>query len=399
MAIYEYTARDETGAVFSGVYEDIGSVSVLKNELAKIDCRLVRAKKRGTAFTFGSSKISQTDIVAFTYKFAGMCGAGLSIIQCLDTLESQSEKGALKLIISDVKQNIENGLSLTDSFGKYRKVFSDFFLGMIEAGEAGGKLAESLDISAKYLEKKVDLSNRLKSAFTYPVIVIIMCFLIITALVLFVVPVFIKIYKGLGVPLPFATQTLVFFSVVMTRWWPLLLGLAIAVPIICIYLRKNKYVKNKWDRFKYSMPVFGRLNRMIASSNFIRSFAMLISTGVPIIKALQVSGLVINNEKMTEISLDLQKSVQTGSGMAESLKKHGIFPPIISQLASSGEQAGVLGQMLNKGVDFMEKDIERMLDAMLVKLEPILTLGMGALIGLILMAVYMPMFDYMSHLK
>jgi type IV pilus assembly protein PilC len=398
MAIYEYTARDETGAVFSGVYEDINSISALKKELAKIDCRLVRAKKKGVAFTSGG-RIKKADIVAFTYKFAGMCGAGLSIIQCLDTLESQSEKGALKLIINDVKRNIENGSSLTDAFGKYRKVFSDFFLGMVEAGEAGGKLAQSLDISAKYLERKVDLSNKLKSAFTYPVIVVVMCSLVITALVLFVVPVFMKVYKQLGVPLPGATQMLVVCSVVMTRWWPLLLGLAIAVPVTFKYLQRNSYVRNKWDHFKYYMPVFGKLNRLIASSNFIRSFAMLISTGVPIIKAFQVSGLVINNEKMTEISLDLQKSVQSGSGVAESLKKHDIFPPIIIQLASSGEQAGVLAQMLNKGVDFLEKDIERMLDALIVKLEPILTLSTGAVIGLILMAVYMPMFDYMRHIK
>ncbi|OHB59072.1 MAG: hypothetical protein A2173_08215, partial [Planctomycetes bacterium RBG_13_44_8b] len=287
----------------------------------------------------------------------------------------------------------------TDAFSKYRKLFSDFFLGMVEAGEAGGKLAQSLDISAKYLERKVDLSNKLKSSFAYPIIVVVMCLVVITALILFVVPVFSKIYRGLGVPLPAATQMLVIFSIIMTRWWPLLLGLAIAVPFAFRYLQKNRYVKSKWDYFKYAMPVFGRLNRLIASSNFIRSFAMLLSTGVPIIKAFQVSGLVVNNEKMAEISIDLQRSVQAGNSVADSLKKHDIFPPIIVQLASSGEQAGALWQMLNKGVDFLEKDIERMLDALLVKLEPILTLSTGTIIGLILMAVYLPMFDYMSHLK
>jgi type IV pilus assembly protein PilC len=288
---------------------------------------------------------------------------------------------------------------MTDAFGKYRRVFSDFFLGMVEAGEAGGKLAESLEIVAKYLEKKADLANKLKSAFIYPVIVMIMCFVIITALVVFVVPVFSKIYGRLGVPLPGPTQTLVYLSIVVRRGWPLLVVIAVVVPIICRYLRKNSYVRSKWDHFKFAMPIFGKLNRLIASSNFIRSFAMLISTGVPMIKAFQVAGFVVNNEKMSQISLDLQKSVQMGNGVAESLGKHEIFPPIIIQLAGSGEQAGVLGQMLNKGVDFMEKDIERITNALLVKLEPVLTLGTGAVIGLILMAVYMPMFDYMSHLK
>jgi type IV pilus assembly protein PilC len=147
------------------------------------------------------------------------------------------------------------------------------------------------------------------------------------------------------------------------------------------------------------MPIFGKLNRLVAVSHFIRSFAMLISTGVPIIRAFQVASLVANNEKMSQISLDVQKSVQAGNGVAESFEKHEIFPPIIIQLADSGEQAGVLGQMLNKGVDFLEKDIERMVNSLLIKLEPVLTLGMGAVIGLILLAIYLPMFDYMAHLK
>ncbi|MBN1787686.1 MAG: type II secretion system F family protein [Sedimentisphaerales bacterium] len=399
MAIYEYTARDETGAVFNGVYEDINSVSALKSELAKIDCRLVRAKKRGTGFTTGKGGIKEADIVAFTFKFAGMCGAGLTIIQCLETLENQIEKGTLKIIIGDIKRNVQNGSSLKDAFGKYRQIFSDFFLGMIEAGEAGGKLTESLEISAQYLEKKAELSNKIKSAFVYPIIVLVMSFLVITALIIFVVPTFTKIYKQLGVPLPFATRVLVFFNLAVTQWWPVLIGVAIGTLLLIKYLKKSPSFKRWWDYSKYRLPIFGKLNKLTASSGFIRSFAMLISTGVPIIKAFHVAGIVVSNEKMSEISVDLQKSVQAGNGVADSLRKHDVFPPIISQLASSGEQAGVLALMLNKGVDFMDKDIERMLNSLLIKLEPILTLGTGAIIGLILLAVYMPMFDYMSHLK
>ena len=147
------------------------------------------------------------------------------------------------------------------------------------------------------------------------------------------------------------------------------------------------------------MPLLGKLNKMVAVSNFIRSFALLIITGVPIIKALQVAGLVGNNEKVVDISKDIQKSIQSGIGFAEALESHNIFPPIIIQLADSGEQAGQLGQMLTKGVDFLEKDIDRTVSSLLVKLEPALTLGMGVVIGLILMAVYLPMFDYMAQLK
>ncbi|MGA2915177.1 MAG: type II secretion system F family protein [Sedimentisphaerales bacterium] len=398
MAVFEYTARDETGAVFSGIYEDISGISAMKQELAKIGCSLIRAKRKRMV-NADNIRIRKTDIVAFVYKFAGMCAAGLTIVQCLDTLEKQTENESLKFIIGDIKKNIETGSSLTSAFEKYRSIFSVFFLGMIEAGESGGKLAESLEISAKYLEKRADIQTRIKSAFTYPIVVIIVCFIIITAIVTFVVPVFSKIYRQLGVPLPGPTQMLLVASVIVRKWWPVLILLTAGIIFLCRKIKKNKYIKNRWDYFKFAMPVFGKLNRLVTVSHYIRSFAMLITTGVPMVKAFEVSNLVANNEKVSQITLDIQKSVQAGNSVAESLKKHEIFPPIIIQLADSGEQAGALGQMLNKGVDFLEKDIERMVNVMLVRLEPALTLGMGAVIGLILLAVYLPMFDYMAHLK
>ena len=399
MTAYEYTARDNMGHVFSGVYNDISSTAALRSELGKIGYLLLKAKRVKLISTPGSIKVKRQDVVTFAYKLAGMCTAGLSIVQCLETLEKQTESPSLKFVISDVKKSIETGSSLTDSFNKYRSIFSDFFIGMIEAGESSGKLAESLEISARYLEKQADLRNRLKSAFMYPMIVLVMCFVIVTALVLFVVPVFSKIYHQLGVPLPGPTQTLIMFSVILRKFWPILIIVAASLSVCIKYLSKNPFIKTKWDYFKFSMPLLGKLNKMVAVSNFIRSFALLIITGVPIIKALQVAGLVGNNEKVVDISKDIQKSIQSGIGFAEALESHNIFPPIIIQLADSGEQAGQLGQMLTKGVDFLEKDIDRTVSSLLVKLEPALTLGMGVVIGLILMAVYLPMFDYMAQLK
>lgn len=398
MAVYEYTARDETGAVFSGLYENVSGISAMKQELAKIGCSLVIAKKKKIV-SADEIKIKKSDIVTFVYEFAGMCAAGLTIVQCLDTLQRQTDNESLKFVISDVKKSVETGSSLTNAFEKYQNIFTDFFLGMIEAGESGGKLSESLEISAVYLEKRADIRNRIKAAFTYPIIVFIVCSVIITAIITFVVPVFTKIYHQLGVPLPGPTQMLLVISYIVRKWWPVLILLMAGIIAVCRKLKKNKFIKRRLDYFKFDMPLFGKLNRLVTISHYMRSFAMLISTGVPIIRAFEVSNLVANNEKISQITLDLQRSVQVGNSVAESFKKHDIFPPVIVQLADSGEQAGALGQMLNKGVDFLEKDIERMTNAMLVKLEPLLTLVMGSVIGLILLAVYLPMFDYMSHLK
>lgn len=398
MAAYEYTARDESGHIFSGLYDDISSIGSLRNELDKIGYHLLRAKRK-KKFDPRSIKIKQADVTAFAFKFAGMCTAGLPIILCLDTLEKQTENLSLKYVISEIKKNVEIGLSLTDSFSRYRDIFSDFFLGMIEAGEASGKLAESLEISAKYLEKQADLKNRLKNAFIYPVTVLIMCMLVITALMIFVVPIFSKVYRQLGAALPAPTQVLIILSIVLRRFWPVLGAVALGIPPLYRYLSKKPSIKTKWDYLKFKLPLVGNLNSIIAASNFVRTFAMLIMTGVPIVKALQVAGLVANNERIAHISADLQKSIQTGLSLAESLESHDIFPPLIIQLTDSGEQAGQLGQMLNKGADFLDKDIDRTINSLMTKLEPMLTVGMGLVIGLILLAVYMPMFEYMSHLK
>jgi type IV pilus assembly protein PilC len=398
MATYEYSARDEAGHVFNGVYDGIHSTAALRSELARIGYSLLRAKKK-KVFNPKSIKVKPAEVMTFAFRFAGMCSAGLSIVQCLETLEKQTDSASLKYVISDVRNNIEVGVSLTEAFEKYRDIFSDFFLGMIEAGESSGKLAESLEISARYLEKQADLKNRLKGAFTYPIIVLVSCLIAVTILVAFVVPVFTKIYHQLGVPLPGPTQLLVVFSVVLRNFWPGLIMIVFSMPFLIRYIRKNKYIKTKWDYLKFQLPLFGKLNRIVAVSNYVRTFSMLITTGVPMIKALQVSGLVANNEKISFISNDLQKSIQAGTSLAESFGHHDLFPPLITQLTDSGEQAGQLSQMLTKGADFLDKDIDRMIDSLMTKLEPILTMGMGIVIGLILMAVYLPMFDYMAHLK
>jgi type IV pilus assembly protein PilC len=398
MATYEYTARDETGRVFKGVYDNINSIAALRSEFAKIGYCLLKVK-RSRIFNPKNLRVSRAEIIPFTYKLAGMCAAGLSIVQALETLEKQTDNHSLQYIISDLKKNISTGSSLTDSFGKYRNIFSDFFLGMIEAGETSGKLSESLEISAHYLEKQNDLRNRLKNAFTYPIIVGLMCIAIMTALVIFVVPVFSKIYHQLGVTLPGPTQTLVVLSIIVRKYWPFMIILTCGMLYAYQHFHNNKIVKTYFDNFKLSMPLLGKLNKMSAAVNFIRSFSMLITTGVPIIRALQISGFVANNERMNLISQDIQKSIQSGHSLADSLNRHNIFPPIIIQLAGTGEQSGQLTQMLNKGVEFLEKDIDRSINSLLIKLEPALTLVMGSIIGLILMAVYLPMFDYMSHLK
>jgi type IV pilus assembly protein PilC len=398
MAVYEYTAKDETGNTFSGTYNDVENVAVLREELTKMGYALVKAHRKKKPAR-KRKKVKQLEVVTFAYKLAGMYSAGLSIIRCLETLEEQTENQAFKYIIADIRQSIETGSSLGKAFGKYRNVFSDFFLGMLEAGETGGKLATSLEMSAAYLEKQVDLKRKVKSAFAYPLVVGITCLVVVSFLLVFVIPVFSKLYEQLHVPLPGPTQVLVGISTIARDWWWAILIVAVAAVIILQRLSKNPHIRARWDAFKLNMPVFAKLNRMLVVSQFTRTFAMLASVGVSLIKALDVASVVAHNHKVTEITKELQEAIETGNPVAKSLKEHDIFPPIITQLATSGEEVGMLPEMLNKGVDFLDKDIDRIISALVVKLEPAATVIMGAIVGFILIGVYLPMFDYMRHLK
>jgi type IV pilus assembly protein PilC len=398
MTVFEYTAKDEAGNKFSATSSNINSISALREELAKMNYVLVKAR-RAKASAKKRKKVKQSDVVTFTFKFAGMYSAGLSILRCLETLEEQTENDAFRGILADIRQSVETGSSLKNAFEKHKDIFSDFFLGMIEAGESGGKLATTLQKSADYLEKQAELRRKIKSALIYPLIVCIVCFVVVGCLLIFIVPMFCKLYKKLHVALPFPTQVLVDLSFLIRYWWWAIIIVGVGVVILIRRLSRNRDIKERWDVVKLKVPIFAKLNRLVVISHFTRTFAMLVSVGVSLIEALDVASLVAANHKMTEITKELQESIQVGNPVGKSMKNYDIFPPVITQLAISGEEIGQLPDMLNKGADFLDKDIDRLINSLLVKLEPALTVVMGAIVGFILMAVYLPMLDYMRHLK
>ena len=397
MPVYEYTAKDRTGHIFKGSYDNIKSVSMLRDEMSKMGYELVNASREKKAIK--KQKIKQVEVVAFIYQFAGMCSAGLSISKSLTTLEEQSTNHTLKQVISEIRRNIEAGTTLKKAFEKHRKLFSDFILGMIEAGESAGRLSEALNMSAEYLEKRMDLRRKVRAAFIYPIFVGSVCLIVLTGLLVFVVPVFAKIYNQLHVTLPGPTLVLVGLSSLIRHWWWAILIVLFAAIMILKSFLKSSLLRAKWDIFKLEMPVFGRLNRLVTVSHFTRTLAMLESVGVSIIDSLDVANMVANNFKMSEIVKEIKLAIKAGHPVGKSLKQYDIFPPMVTQLAISGEEAGILSEMLIKAADFIDKDIDRTTQALLAKLEPALTVVMGVIVGSILMAVYLPMFDYMQHLK
>ena len=398
MAVFNYVAYDENRSKFAGTYSDVADKIELKQELDKMGYTLISAKK-DVVRKSRREKVGLNDVATFTYKFAGMCSTGLSVVRCLETLQEQTENETFRYIICDVKESIETGLSIHDAFARHRDIFNDFFLGMMEAGESSGKLSDTLEICAVQLEKQVDLRHKIKSAFTYPAVVGVVCLAVVTSLLVFVVPIFANLYAKLHVELPGPTKALVFTSSFFKHWGWLVILFIVGVIIFSKSLSSNKFLRNSWDVFKLKVPIFSKINRLVLVARFMRTFALLSSVGVPFVDALKVSGKVANNLVLSEISDELQHSVHSGNGLAGAMKAYDIFPAIMIQLASSGEEAGMLPEMLNKGVDIIEKDLDRDITSLLVKLEPALTVIMGLIIGAIMLGVYIPMFDYMNQME
>ncbi|MHC4565006.1 MAG: type II secretion system F family protein [Planctomycetota bacterium] len=301
MVTYDYTAKDGDGNTVVGAYDDVSSVALLRQELNKTGYSLVKARRRKTKKQ-KSRKVKRAEVVTFIYKFSEMYSAGLSITRSLEVLEEQSDNPAFARIIGDIRRDIENGHSLEASFGKYSRVFSDFFSGMLEAGESGGTLSETLEMSAAYLEKQMDMKRKIRAAFTYPIVVGGVCLVVVGCLLAFVVPIFSKLYKQLHVPLPGPTQTLVILSVLLRSYWWAILLVVTASTLLLWQLSKNPAVRAKWDEFKLNMPVLGKVNRMIVTSHFTRTFGMLTSVGISPIRALEVAATVAHNQQLPTIT-------------------------------------------------------------------------------------------------
>lgn len=398
MAVYQYTARDEAGREFRSVYTDVDGRAALRDELSKLGYSLVRARRKRTSKPKRGS-IGQQDVASFAYKFAGMYSAGLPIAACLETLEQQAANAAFRTVIADVRKRVQAGASLKAAFGQHREVFSDFLVGVLEAGESAGKLSEALEAGAEYLEKRLELRQKTRAAFVYPLVVGVVCSLVVTGLLIFVVPMFSQMYRKLHVDLPGPTKGLLTLSHLLRGWWWLLLPLAGGAAVGVRRLLTLPAARLWWDRLRLRMPLLGPLNRLVLASQFVRTLGMLISVGVPIVEAVESAGRVANHEEVRRITPELQQAIRTGRPVGRSLAAYPLFPPMVVQFVSSGEEAGVLADMLQKAADLLDKDADRLASALLVKLEPVLTVLMGLIIGLILMGVYLPMFDYMACLK
>ena len=358
----------------------------------------VRKKPKDLAeyVPFLAGRVKEKDVVVFCRIFSTMINAGLPLIQCLDLLAQQEQNKAFSKIIRSVKEDIEGGTSLTDALKKYPKVFDDLFVNLIAAGEAGGILDVILGRLSNYLEKALKLKSKVKSAMTYPIAVLVISIGVVALLLLKVIPVFQKMFEGMGGQLPGPTMMLITASEFAQSYWWLIL--AVIIVLVIAFNRFYKTSKGRWivDSATLKAPVFGPLLKKVAVAKFSRTMATMMSSGVPILEGLNIVSKTAGNVVVEDALLKTRQSISEGRSIAEPLSETGIFPAMVVQMIAVGEATGALDSMLNKIADFYDDEVDAAVDAMMALLEPVMMVFLGGIVGGMIIAMYLPIFKLAS---
>ena len=344
-------------------------------------------------------RIKLKELAVMSRQMATMIGAGLSLLRTLNILSEQTESKPLAKILSQIRDEVETGVSTSDAFAKYSEVFPPLMVSMIRAGEAGGFLEGALESIAVNFEKEVRLRGKIKSAMTYPVIVLIMALLSVVSMLIFIVPVFQKMFDSLGGKLPLPTMMLVYMSQAMVWIGPLM---AVAFIAFAIWWPKNKNterVRSFLDPLKLKLPVFGPLLKKIAVARFSRNFSDMIGAGVPILRALQIVGETSGNRVIEESLKKVAESVRNGHSLSGPLAGQPVFPPMVVQMIAVGEDAGSLETMLDKIADFYDQEVEAATEQLTAMIEPLMVAFLGVVIGGMVVALYMPIFNISTLIK
>jgi type IV pilus assembly protein PilC len=405
MPTFAYAGRTRAGQTVSGerTAETMdAAVAALRREQIMVT-RITPAKEKAEAAAKGKTgklgkKVKTKNLAVFTRQFSVMIDAGLPLVQCLDILGGQEEDANFAAVIMQTRTDVEAGASLADGMRKHPKTFDPLFTNMIAAGEAGGILDTILKRLATYIEKDVKLRGQVKSAMIYPVAVIIIAALVVGVILWKVIPTFAALFSGLGAELPLPTRIVIALSNNLVRFFPIVIvGIAVAG-----YLFKRYYAtasgRRVVDATMLKAPVLGLILRKIAVARFCRTLSTLISSGVPILDGLEITAKTSGNSIVEDAVMVTRKSIERGETISVPLKETGVFPPMVTQMIGVGEATGALDTMLAKIADFYEEEVDAAVAGLLTLLEPIMIAILGVVVGGIVIAMYMPIFDLISKL-
>jgi type IV pilus assembly protein PilC len=339
------------------------------------------------------------DLAVMSRQFSTMVNAGLPILRSLSILETQTPNKKLRSTIGDIRLEIERGSSLSAALAKHPKVFSKLYVAMVKSGETGGVLDQVLVRLADNIEREVSLRHRVRSAMTYPIVVLGFVLLILTAMLLFIVPQFKSIYAQLGGELPVPTKILLSVSDVLKHKFLIVAAIVAAVVFVIRRFKRTDRGQELWDRMKLKIPIFGPLFQKSALARFARVLGVLNRSGVPILQSLDVVSETVNNSLMSAAIMDVQAAVKQGESLAKPLGKHGIFPPMVVQMLAVGEETGALDTMLEKTAAFYDDEVTAAVDSLTSIIEPLMIFVVGGAVGLCVIALYLPMFNIINLIK
>ena len=360
----------------------------------------VRAKKGDIKFTmpsFGGS-VSTRDLAIFTRQFATMINAGLPLVQCLDILSKQTEKERFRGIIAQVMREVEAGNTLAESLAKKenQNAFDELYVNMVEAGEAGGILDDILQRLATFIEKAEALKRKIQGAMVYPAVVMTVALLATSFMLIFIIPTFARMFTGFGADLPLPTKIVMgLSSFLRSFWWVMLLAIGGFVFGLQKYYQTERG-HLEIDKFLLKVPVIGDVIRKGAVARFTRTLGTLISSGVPILTGLEITARTAGNRVIQEAIMAARASIREGETIAAPLRTSNVFPPMVVQMISVGEETGALDDMLNRIADFYDDEVDTAVDALTSLIEPIMIVFMGGVVGGMVVAMYLPMFKLIN---
>jgi type IV pilus assembly protein PilC len=396
MPVYIWVAETRKGRVIKGELEAVDEKSAaLQLKRRNLTVKKLKAKPKDLFenLSFMKPKVTSKDIVIFTRQFSTMIDAGLPLVQGLTILADQTENKTFKGILKQIVKDVEGGSSLAEAMEKHPKVFDDLFVNLVAAGEVGGILDTILQRLAAYIEKAEKLKARIKGAMTYPIVVVSIAIIVIAVIMIFVIPVFQEMFASFGKALPVPTQMVVAMSNFTKGNIHYMIGALVVLVFLFRRYRATASGKKTTDTLALKLPIFGPLLKKVAVARFSRTLGTMISSGVPIITALEIVAKTSGNVVLEEVILEVRSSIAEGQPIAEPLSENEIFPSMVVQMIAVGEATGALDTMLGKIADFYDDEVDAAVEAMTSMLEPLLMVFLGGSIGGLVVAMYLPIFS------
>lgn len=402
MPVYKYKAVTTAGESIEGTFtanskeEVLGMLRQNRHFPVKVEESIERKDVKDLSLF---SKVKTKDIAVFCRQFSAMLTAGVTIISCLDILRQQTEKRKLREVIGDVYEEVQKGLTLSESMGKHCDIFPELLINMVEAGEVSGNLDTIMNRMASHYEKENKINTKVQGAMVYPIILSVVATLVVIFLLTFVMPTFVGMFEGSGVELPLPTRILLTVSGALQGFWYIFL----AIGIVLVY-GIQKYVttdtgKYALDLLKFRIPVVSSTTKKVITSRFTRTLSTLMSSGIPLIQALEIVAKVVGNKVVSDGILRAKEEVKKGIDLATPIEAIGIFPPMVNSMIRIGEESGALDEILEKTANYYDEEVESAIQKMTTMLEPLMIVLMAVVIGAIVIAMILPMFDMINTIS